>query len=84
MAGMSEAMQAELRFGSQCDMILDAMQRGESISALAALRQFGCFRLAARINDLKRLGHIIRKETVERNGKRFAVYSMGGETRGER
>jgi len=38
---------------SQNEMILDYLQRGNSLTSLEALNLFGCFRLASRINDLK-------------------------------
>jgi hypothetical protein len=44
---------------TQCERILSILEAGESITALDALREIGCFRLAARINDLKKLGHDI-------------------------
>ena len=47
---------------TQSERILKWMQEGKSITALEALREFGCFRLAARINDLKNAGHDIVSE----------------------
>lgn len=55
---------------------------GGSISALEALRDFGCYRLASRISDLRSEGMNIEKtmeETVSRvTGKtvRFARYRL--------
>jgi hypothetical protein len=49
---------------------------GGSLTPIDALKLFGCFRLGARIYDLKRGGWKIAKSTVERNGKRFAQYRM--------
>ena len=50
---------------------------GNSLTALHALNMFGCFRLASRINELKRMGHIIKSETIELdNGKRVAKYTL--------
>jgi hypothetical protein len=57
-------------------MILDYLRSGKSISPLEALEKFGCFRLGGRVYDLKKLGHNITTEIVERNGKRFASYSL--------
>jgi hypothetical protein len=68
--------QGEFPFGSQCEMILRGLKRGERLTALSALQSFRCFRLAARIDDLKKRGHHIKKEMVSAVGKRFAVYSM--------
>jgi hypothetical protein len=52
------------------------LAKGRSITPMDALKLFGCFRLGARIYDLKRSGWKIAKSTVERNGKRFAQYRM--------
>lgn len=69
--------QREIVFGTQSDMILDALMRGEQITALDALNRWGCFRLASRISDLKKRGHCIHKVMVEgANGKHYARYSM--------
>ena len=38
------------------------IERPEGITPGDALNEIGCFRLAARINDLKRMGHNIRTE----------------------
>lgn len=60
---------------TQTQAILKHLQSGP-ITPLEALRRYGCFRLGARIYDLKRAGHSIKSESVERNGKRFARYSL--------
>ena len=46
------------------------------ITALEALDRYQCFRLAARINDLRMQGHTIHTEWTIRNGKRFATYHL--------
>ncbi len=47
------------------------------LTALDALESFGCFRLAARIHELRRDGWQIEERTVEtRGGKRVAEYSL--------
>lgn len=61
---------------TQTEMILAALRRGERLTPLDALRRFGCFRLAARIDDLRRAGHEIVTETRETDGKRYAVYHL--------
>lgn len=61
---------------SQSSRILSALRSGRRLSALEALEEFGCFRLAARIHDLRRAGHEILDETVCDNGKRHAVYHL--------
>lgn len=44
---------------SQANAILDHMRKGNTITGIEALDLFGCFRLPARIADLKKVGHII-------------------------
>ena len=57
-------------------MILRFMQQGNAITHMDALRLFGCARLAARIDDLKKMGHIIISEDVKQGGKIFARYHL--------
>lgn len=47
-----------------------------ALTALEALKLYGCFRLASRINDLRREGHNITTITIENNGKRYASYIL--------
>ena len=46
----------ERKHPSQLDQILAALENGGSITALDALEDYGCVRLASRITDLKRKG----------------------------
>ena len=46
----------------QTDRILKYMHDFGSITQLEAMQDIGCMRLAARIADLKRDGHAIRRE----------------------
>ena len=67
---------------TQNERILRHLQDFGSITALDALKDYGCMRLGARIWDLKRDGHDIRREMVEgrnRHGGRthYARYTMG-------
>lgn len=43
---------------------------------MEALVKFGCFRLAARISDLRSLGHNIKTEMVINNKKNYANYIL--------
>jgi hypothetical protein len=66
---------------TQKEAILTALQNGEKITPLEALRDFGCFRLAARIYDIEREGHKIKREMVTVAGRvsgkcRVARYSL--------
>ena len=61
---------------SQESQILSHMRRYGSIEPLTALDKYGCFRLAARITDLKDRGYKIATEMVKKGGKRFARYRL--------
>jgi hypothetical protein len=60
---------------TQAGRILEHLRAGNRLTALEALDAFGCFRLAARIHELRRDGWQIEERTVEtRGGKRVAEY----------
>ena len=62
---------------TQADQILAHLKGGGTLTPLEALDKFGCFRLGARIFDLKQEGHDIQTERVDvGNGKRVAKYQM--------
>lgn len=63
---------------TQKEQILQHLTEIGPITPIEALEQYGCFRLGARIADLKKEGIAIRKDMVARNGKRFAQYSLEG------
>jgi hypothetical protein len=42
---------------SQCNRLLAYLERGQTINPLDAWRLLGIYRLASRINDLKKLGY---------------------------
>lgn len=52
------------------------LTKGNSITALEALKKWGCLRLAARIAELRKTGMPIITKTVTRNGKTFARYTL--------
>jgi hypothetical protein len=61
---------------TQTEWIFRQLQSGP-ISQLDALRGCGCLRLAARINDLRRDGHLIVTERSRlQNGKVIAIYHL--------
>ena len=65
---------------SQEEMTLEALQKGD-LTAIDALKKFGCFRLAARIYRLRQSGHKIEKRMQRlNNGKNIAVYSLEKES----
>ena len=63
-------------------IIRELLLNGGSITALEALREFGCYRLASRISDLRQEGLSINKTMEESVSKvtgktvRFARYSL--------
>jgi hypothetical protein len=61
---------------SQADEILQYLEKGNTITPLEALEKFKCFRLAARIHDLRRIGIPIVERDVQKNGKRYAEYRL--------
>lgn len=63
---------------SQNEKILKHLKSGKKLTAMEALNKFKCFRLAARIRDLKDQGHNILSVMVKRNGSYVAQYSLGG------
>ncbi len=60
----------------QRDAILVYMAAGNRITSMEALKRFGCFRLGARIWDLKHAGYPIGSQMVTdaETGKRFTEY----------
>ena len=60
---------------SQNHAILSHLKR-KPITPIEALENYGCFRLAARINDLRGSGHKITTDIIERGEKRFAQYRL--------
>ena len=62
---------------SQCKAILAHLREGKTITAIEALRLFGCFRLTSRIHDLTKRGvAITRRYITADNGKRVMEYKM--------
>ena len=66
---------------NQRDMILRFMEDYGSINPAQAIEEFGCYRLGARIWDLRDAGYSIKTEMVERVNRygrkvKFAQYSL--------
>jgi len=61
---------------SQQKAILKYLKRGEKLTGIKALKLFGCFRLAARIYDLKMSGHTIESSLITERGKKCSEYYM--------
>ena len=67
---------------TQCERLLEHLKEGLPITAHRALYGYGCARLAARMHDLRKMGHQIEKRMVEvptRDGRRARVaeYFLG-------
>jgi hypothetical protein len=65
-----------MRTDSQNELIKGWLLNGHSLTTLDALTMFGCFRLSARISNLKDQGMNIMTEMVEVNDKRIAKYYL--------
>ena len=66
---------------SQCKDILRHLETHRGITAIVALDRYGCFRLAARISELRAAGYqitTVSKEVINRYGekKRIAEYRL--------
>jgi hypothetical protein len=64
---------------TQTDAIRAHLLSGRDITPLQALDDYGCFRLAARIDELRKSGLDIETITETRNGKKFAKYKLLGQ-----
>lgn len=65
---------------TQTCQILAHLKSGKSLTDIEALDLFQCFRLAGRINDLRKEGHDIKTTTIHRNGKSYALYLLNQAT----
>lgn len=66
---------------TQCERILRYMRDVGPITQLDAAKEFGCYRLGARIWDLRHAGHAISKRTVTNKNRygesvSFAEYRL--------
>lgn len=50
---------------TQCDRVMAYLESGRKLTQFEALNELGIMRLASRISDLNRDGHVIHKEMVE-------------------
>lgn len=61
---------------TQCERLLEHLKLGLPLTAHKALYGYSCLRLAARIHDLRQLGHQIERRMVvvpTRDGRRARV-----------
>lgn len=64
---------------SQCKSIREYLETHGSITPMDALNLFGCFRLGARIYDLRHAGCQIGRRMEIKDGKHYARYFWEGE-----
>ena len=60
---------------SQSLDVLMHLKSGKTLTPIDALNEYGCFRLGARILELRKQGYKIKTETPKK-GKQYAIYSM--------
>ena len=62
---------------SQNQKIANYLNKKKAITPIQALKMFGCFRLAARISDLRNNGMNIKTKIIStKNGANIASYSI--------
>ena len=61
---------------AQNKAILKHLKAGRKITPIQALNLYGCFRLSARIHNLRADGHKIDTIPVKKGGKTFASYKL--------
>lgn len=61
---------------SQNQQIANYLNKGRKLTPIDALNKFGCFRLSARIKNLRDEGLKIATKYVTKDGKTFASYSV--------
>ena len=61
---------------NQNTQILTCLKNGIPLTALSALKYFGCFRLSARIYDLKKRGVNIGTKIIYNGNRHFAQYRI--------
>ena len=58
---------------SQTSKIKEHLNSGKTITAIEALNKYGCFRLAARIYDIRKT-MFVKQKLVTYKGKTYAIY----------
>jgi hypothetical protein len=61
---------------TQTQEIQAHLESGQTLTPLQALNKFGCFRLAARILDLREAGLDVHMRMILNENKRYAEYSL--------
>jgi len=65
---------------TQKEQILGDLKNGWCITPIDALKEYGCFRLASVIHDLRKEGYNIKTERVDKQSKdgKYASYYLSG------
>lgn len=61
---------------TQCDRILQHMQQHGRITAAEAMQEYGVYRLAARISDLRKAGYRIDRQMVTKKNRYNEAVSL--------
>jgi len=63
---------------SQNNQILQMLRKRtkKGVTAIDAIQQIGCLRLAARINDLRSMGHNIETIMIKNGSMKYAKYIL--------
>lgn len=61
---------------TQCEMVLKHLKSGKTLTPIDALNEFGCFRLASRVLDLRAMGYDIRARRLTQGEKTFSQYYL--------
>ena len=64
------------RLGKQSTAILAALLGGQTVTPMDALQEFGSWRLAARVKDLRLAGWNVVSERVSDNERTYAQYHI--------
>jgi len=65
-----------MRTENQKEAVLQHLSTGARLSAIVALHEYGCMRLAARVNELRKEGHVIETVMMTDGDKRWAEYKL--------
>lgn len=68
---------------TQTETILAHLKNGGSITPIDALRDYGCFRLAARIKEIRDEGHDVQTTWDTDGTKKWARYSLAASRNGK-
>ena len=61
---------------TQCEQVLQHLRTRGTLTPIDALNEYGCFRLAARVKDLRDQGHDVVTIRESQGEKCFARYML--------